>query len=50
MEDCESTGQTFFVQGGTVRRFQNWTMTNTLEKDDRWSVAELAAQLPTLLK
>lgn len=50
MEDCEATGQTFFVQGGTVRRFQNWTMTTTLEKDDRWSVGELAAQLPTLLK
>ncbi len=50
MEDCEATGQTFFVQGGTVRRFQNWTMTDTLEKNDRWSVAELAGQLPTLLK
>jgi NAD(P)-dependent dehydrogenase (short-subunit alcohol dehydrogenase family) len=50
MEDCEATGQTFFVQGGTVRKFQNWTMTTTLEKDDRWSVGELAAQLPTLLK
>ena len=50
MEDCESTGQVFFVQGGTVRRFQNWTMTETLEKNDRWEVAELAQQLPTLLK
>ena len=49
-EDCDITGETFFVQGGTVRRFQNWTMTNTLEKNDRWSVSELAEQLPTLLK
>ena len=49
MEDCDITGQVFFVQGGTVRRFQNWTMTTTLEKNDRWSVAELAEQLPTLL-
>ncbi|HEV3267421.1 MAG TPA: SDR family oxidoreductase [Acidimicrobiales bacterium] len=48
MEDCTATGQVFFVQGGTVRKFQNWTMTTTLEKDDRWSVSELAAQLPTL--
>jgi len=48
MEDCAATGQVFFVQGGTVRRFQNWTMTTTLEKNDRWSVSELAAQLPTL--
>lgn len=50
MEDCEATGQVFFVQGGTVRKFQNWTMTDTLEKNDRWDVAELAQQLPTLLK
>lgn len=50
MEDCESTGQVFFVQGGTVRKFQNWTMTETLEKNDRWEVAELAQQLPTLLQ
>src|SRR6202453_4712281 len=50
MEDCDITGQVFFVQGGTVRKFQNWTMTTTLEKNDRWSVAELAEQLPTLLQ
>ena len=50
MAECEANGQVFFVQGGTVRKFQNWTMTATLEKNDRWSVDELAAQLPTLLK
>ncbi|MFY9782804.1 MAG: SDR family oxidoreductase [Acidimicrobiales bacterium] len=49
MENCAATGEVFFVQGGTVRKFQNWTMTDTLEINDRWSVAELAAQLPTLL-
>ncbi len=49
MEECTATGRVFFVQGGTVRLFQNWTMTSTLERDERWSVAELAAQLPTLL-
>jgi NAD(P)-dependent dehydrogenase (short-subunit alcohol dehydrogenase family) len=50
MQDCESTGQVYFVQGGTVRLFQNWTMTETLEKNDRWTVSELAGELPTLLK
>jgi NAD(P)-dependent dehydrogenase (short-subunit alcohol dehydrogenase family) len=50
MEECEANGQVFFVQGGTVRKFQNWTMTETLEKNDRWDVADLARQLPTLLK
>jgi NAD(P)-dependent dehydrogenase (short-subunit alcohol dehydrogenase family) len=48
MEDCAATGQVYFVQGGTVRLFQNWTMTSKLEKDDRWTVDELAARLPTL--
>jgi NAD(P)-dependent dehydrogenase (short-subunit alcohol dehydrogenase family) len=45
---CTLTGQVYFVQGGTVRRFQNWTMTETLEKGDRWEVAELAARLGEL--
>jgi NAD(P)-dependent dehydrogenase (short-subunit alcohol dehydrogenase family) len=48
MEQNTATGQVFFVQGGTVRKFQNWTMTDTLEKNDRWSVEDLAAQLPSL--
>jgi NAD(P)-dependent dehydrogenase (short-subunit alcohol dehydrogenase family) len=47
-EDCASTGQVYFVQGGTVRLFQNWTMTDTLEKGERWEVAELAERLATL--
>jgi NAD(P)-dependent dehydrogenase (short-subunit alcohol dehydrogenase family) len=50
MEDCAATGQVLFVQGGTVRKFQNWTMTDTLERNDRWTVSDLAAELPTLLK
>lgn len=49
-EDCDVTGEVFFVQGGTVRRFQNWTMTSSLEKDDRWSPGELVAKLPSILQ
>ena len=49
-ESCTANGKVFFVQGGTVRLFQNWTMTQTLEKNDRWTVAELSEKLPTLLK
>ncbi len=48
MQDCPATGRVFFTQGGTVRLFQNWTMTTALERDDRWDVATLAEQLPTL--
>jgi NAD(P)-dependent dehydrogenase (short-subunit alcohol dehydrogenase family) len=50
VEDCPATGEVFFVQGGTVRRFQNWTMKETLEKNERWTVADLSAELPKLLK
>ncbi|MGH9047684.1 MAG: SDR family oxidoreductase, partial [Acidimicrobiales bacterium] len=29
-ENCPATGKVFFVQGGTVRLFQPWTMTETI--------------------
>ncbi|HEY7947163.1 MAG TPA: SDR family oxidoreductase [Acidimicrobiales bacterium] len=45
-ESCPLNGKVLFVQGGQVRLFQPWTMTDTLEKNDRWTVAELAEQLP----
>jgi NAD(P)-dependent dehydrogenase (short-subunit alcohol dehydrogenase family) len=45
-ESCPLTGQVLFVQGGQVRLFQNWTMTETVEKHDRFTVAELAELLP----
>jgi NAD(P)-dependent dehydrogenase (short-subunit alcohol dehydrogenase family) len=48
-ESCPLTGKVLFVQGGQVRLFQPWTMTDTLEKDDRWTVAELAARLPAVV-
>ena len=45
---CPVNGKVFFVQGGQVRLFQPWTMTDTLDKHDRWGVDELAKQLPGL--
>lgn len=47
-EASPETGKTFFVQGGTVRAFQPWTMTESLDKGDRWTVAELQAEMPKL--
>jgi NAD(P)-dependent dehydrogenase (short-subunit alcohol dehydrogenase family) len=41
--DCPFTGETFLVQGGRVQRAQSWTPAERIEKDDRWTVAELAA-------
>ena len=46
--DCPFTGETFIVQGGTVQRVQSWSAAEEIEKDDRWTVAELAAEAPKL--
>jgi NAD(P)-dependent dehydrogenase (short-subunit alcohol dehydrogenase family) len=43
--DCPFTGETFFVQGGVVRRVQSWTMADTVERHERWTIDELAAAL-----
>jgi NAD(P)-dependent dehydrogenase (short-subunit alcohol dehydrogenase family) len=48
-ESCPLTGRVLFVQGGEVRLFQPWTMTETLKKNDRWTVAELAEKLPGMV-
>jgi NAD(P)-dependent dehydrogenase (short-subunit alcohol dehydrogenase family) len=48
-EDCPATGRVYFVQGGQIRLFRPWTMTDTLEKGDRWTVAELQAQMHPLV-
>ena len=47
-EGCPATGKVFYVQGGTVRVFQPWKMTDTIEKNDRWTVAELQTEMPKL--
>jgi NAD(P)-dependent dehydrogenase (short-subunit alcohol dehydrogenase family) len=49
-EDCPFNGTTFFVQGGVVRLFQPWTMTETIDKGDRWSVTELQKEMTRLQK
>jgi NAD(P)-dependent dehydrogenase (short-subunit alcohol dehydrogenase family) len=47
--DCEVTGRTFFVQGGTVRVMEPWRMGERIERPDRWTIAELGEQLPSIL-
>jgi NAD(P)-dependent dehydrogenase (short-subunit alcohol dehydrogenase family) len=37
-------GQVFVVIGGRVHRFRGWEMTDEIEQDHRWSVAELEAR------
>ncbi len=48
-EECPATGRVFFVQGGTIRTFQNWIMTDTLESPERWTVAGLQAEMAASL-
>ena len=35
------TGQVFFVFGGRVDVLQGWSSAGTLERDERWTVADL---------
>ncbi len=44
-ESCPLTGKVYFVQGGQVCLFRPWTMTEMLNKNDRWTVAELQAAM-----
>jgi NAD(P)-dependent dehydrogenase (short-subunit alcohol dehydrogenase family) len=46
--DCPFTGETFFVQGGVVKRVRSWTMDETVERAEKWTVDELGAALAPL--
>ena len=48
-ENCEAQGKVFFVQGGTIKLFQGWTMTDGIEKNDRWTVADLESEMKKLV-
>ena len=48
-EGCEAQGKVFFVQGGAIKLFQGWTMTEGFEKNDRWTVAELESEMKKLV-
>jgi NAD(P)-dependent dehydrogenase (short-subunit alcohol dehydrogenase family) len=49
-EGCTITGECFLVQGGLVQYFQPWTLTEKLEKQERWTVDELQEQVPKLME
>jgi NAD(P)-dependent dehydrogenase (short-subunit alcohol dehydrogenase family) len=48
-ESCEFTGETWFVQGGTVKRVKSWEFDQTVERNDRWTVADLAEAMKPLV-
>ncbi|MER5628414.1 SDR family oxidoreductase [Streptosporangium sp. NPDC002544] len=43
-KDCPIKGRVFFVHGGAVHLFQPWAIVDTIDKKDRWTVAELEKQ------
>jgi NAD(P)-dependent dehydrogenase (short-subunit alcohol dehydrogenase family) len=43
-EGCTLSGEAYLVQGGVVQRFAPWTLSEKIDKGDRWTVAELAAE------
>lgn len=42
------TGQVFYVQGGLVQLYQGWTPVSEIEKEGRWTPAELAGRMDQL--
>jgi NAD(P)-dependent dehydrogenase (short-subunit alcohol dehydrogenase family) len=47
-ERCAFNGETFFVQGGTVKRVRSWELGETVERDERWDVKSLGDALAHL--
>ena len=47
-EECPVSGKVFFVQGGKVQHFQPWTLTDAIDKDSRWTIEELAREVPAI--
>ena len=47
-EACAFTGETFFVQGGTVTRVESWALGPTVQQDARWDVSALAEAMTSL--
>jgi len=43
--DCVFNGETFYVQGGTVKRVKSWEMAETVEQKETWEVAALGKAL-----
>jgi NAD(P)-dependent dehydrogenase (short-subunit alcohol dehydrogenase family) len=48
-ESCPATGKMFFAQGGTVKLMTGWTMADGIDREDRWTVADLDRDLRPLV-
>ena len=48
-EDCPAHGRTFFIQGGTVKLFEGWRTTESIDQEERWTITQLDESMPRLL-
>jgi NAD(P)-dependent dehydrogenase (short-subunit alcohol dehydrogenase family) len=48
-ESCPATGKVFTVRGGEVQLVESWSRGGSVNKDGKWGVDELAAEMKTLL-
>ncbi|MET0459265.1 MAG: SDR family oxidoreductase [Ilumatobacteraceae bacterium] len=46
---CAFSGETFFVQGGVVKRVKSWEMSETIERTETWTVEALHEALTAAL-
>jgi NAD(P)-dependent dehydrogenase (short-subunit alcohol dehydrogenase family) len=46
--DCPFSGETFFAQGGTVKRVRSWELADTFEQSSTWNVQTLGEALAPL--
>lgn len=44
-EDCPENGSVWYAKGGEIRRFAGWSYEWTVDKGERWTVAELDKEL-----
>ena len=42
---CQFNGETFFVQGGVVKRVNSWAFGDSIEQSSRWTVDDIADAL-----
>ncbi len=47
--DCPANGRVLFVHGGKIQLFEPWTLTDAVERGERWTVSGLQEELTPLL-
>ena len=48
-EGCAVNGKVFYILGGKVQVFRPWTLAEVVERNHRWTIAELEAEIPKLV-